>query len=66
VSAIDRLVLKLINTRTKEPIMNVSRYIVRRTAYGFVTYDLDAKVNVGRKLRSRKPVQFRTDKLNGK
>lgn len=44
--------------------MNISRYIVRRTAYGFTTYDLNTKVNVGREARSRKAVQARTDKLN--
>lgn len=44
--------------------MNISRYIVRRTAYGFATYDLDAKVNVGREARSKKAVQARADKLN--
>ena len=47
-------------------VKTVSRYIVRRTAYGFVTYDLDAEINIGRELRTRKIVQSRTDKLNGK
>jgi len=42
----------------------IARYIVCRTSYGFVTYDLDNKVNVGREIRSRKAVQARTDKLN--
>lgn len=46
--------------------MNVSRYVTRRTAYGFVTYDLDAGVNVGREVKSRKSAQSRTDELNGK
>lgn len=44
--------------------VKINRYIVRRTAYGYVAYDLDIKANVGREVKSKASVQERVEKLN--
>jgi hypothetical protein len=45
--------------------MNIPRYIVRRTSYGYVAYDLDAKCNVGIAIRSKASVARKVASLNG-